>query len=183
MPKNILVITGSPRKNGNSDTLAEAFISGANESGNKVLKFEAAFKNIGGCKACNACWSRGAPCVFADDFAELSELLEAADVLVFCTPVYWFGMSAQMKLAIDKFYAYVRLACPRKLKVKESVLLACAGDGDEKVFDGAIGTYKGITNYLKWKDRGIIAVPAVHELSDIANNPALEKAHELGRNI
>lgn len=183
MSKNILVITGSPRKHGNSDLLSEAFIKGADESGHSVSKFEAASLRIDGCKACDRCWSLGKPCVFDDGFSQLAPLLEKAEVLVLCTPVYWFGMSSQIKLAIDKFYAYVRPKSPRKLQIKESVLIACAGDDDNEVFDGLVGTYNGIVNYLGFEDKGMLLVPSVYNPGDVSKTKALEAAEDLGRQI
>jgi len=181
--KNILVLTGSPRKNGNSELLADAFIKGALESGHEVNKFETAFKSILGCKACEACWSNGKACVFDDDFIELTQFLNVAEVIVFITPVYWFGMTAQIKLAIDKLYSYMNSKCPNKLKIEESCLIACAGDEGEEVFEGVIGTYKGIVNYLKWKDRGILTVPSVYEIGDVLKTGYVLKAEEMGISI
>ena len=183
MSKNILVLTGSPRKGGNSELLADAFIKGAMSKGHNVSKFETAFKRIHGCKACDACWTNGKACVFNDDFIELTPLLNVADIIVFCTPVYWFGMTAQIKLAIDKFYSYMVPRCPYKLNIKESCLITCAEDNNEEVFDGIIGNYKGIVNYLKWEDRGILTVPSVHGAGDVLKTDFIFKAEEMGKNI
>jgi multimeric flavodoxin WrbA len=87
MGKNILIITGSPRKNGNSDMMADAFIKGALAAGHKTIKFEAAFKKISGCTACDKCWSTGSACVINDDFAGLEPLLEEADMIVLAFPL------------------------------------------------------------------------------------------------
>lgn len=183
MVKNILVLTGSPRKNGNSEMMADAFIKGARAKGHIVTKFETAMKNIGGCKACNTCWSKGSACSFQDDFSELEPLLESADVIVFVTPLYWSGMSSQIKATIDRLYAYVSGNCKRPLKIRESVFMIC-GEGEEhNMFNGAIETYKGIINYLKWKDLGIITVPGVANKGDIASTNALKQAENLGMSI
>ena len=181
--KNILVVTGSPRRNGNSDSMADAFIKGAVSAGHEAQKFEAARKAIGGCRACKACWKKGKPCTFSDDFDELSPLLEAADVLVFSTPVYWFGFPAQIKAAIDKMNAYLSESCPRPLKIKQSVLLVCGADEGMELFDGITATYKSIARYMNWEDKGILAVPGVSEKGDIAKTGALKKAEELGRSL
>jgi multimeric flavodoxin WrbA len=183
MNKNILIITGSPRKRGNTSLLAESFKLGAQEKGHEVTIFDAGSKKINGCTACNNCWSKGTACIFTDGFTELEPLLEKADVIVIASPLYWFGMSTQIKAPIDKLYAYVREACLRPLKIKESVLLVCGGDEDIQVFDGIIGTYKGIYKYMKWENKGIIAVPDVYELGDIVGREALAQARELGSSI
>ena len=100
----IVVLTGSPRKNGNSAYLAEQFIKGAEEKGHEVFRFDCAFKQVEPCRACNRCGMDG-PCIHNDDFQELSPHLIDADMVVFATPMYYFGVSAQMKRVIDRFYA------------------------------------------------------------------------------
>jgi multimeric flavodoxin WrbA len=181
--KNILVMTGSPRRNGNSDRMADAFIKGAQSVGHEVIKFETSRKEIGGCNACNTCWSKGKPCSFQDDFDELAPLLEAADVIVFSTPLYWFSLPAQIKAAIDKMYAYTGENCKQSLKIKESLLFVCGADEGMKVFDGIIATYREIAHYMKWEDKGVLAVPRVNEIGDIEATNALTKAEEHGKSL
>lgn len=179
MSKNILVITGSPRKGGNSDALAEAFIKGAKAQGHTVTSFNAT-KKIGGCKACDTCWSKGQACSFTDAFTDLEPLLEQADAVVFVTPLYWFGFSAQIKAAIDRTYAYISPKTARPLKIKESALIACAGDTDVHVFDGLVLTYEIMLKYMQWHNAGILTVPAVLEKGDVFKTDALEKAEQFG---
>ena len=181
--KNILVLTGSPRKNGNSDRMADSFIKGALSVGHEVNKFETARKKIGGCKACKACWSNGKPCIFQDDFDELSTLLEAADVIVFSTPIYWFSFPSQLKAAIDKMNSYLVTNCKRPLKIKESFLLVCGADEGMKIFDGIIATYKQIALYMKWEEKGVLAVPEVREKGDIETTDAIAKAEMYGKSL
>ncbi len=122
--KKILVITGSPRKGGNSSLLADAFIRGAENAGHTITRFNAAHKQIKGCIACNKCYSKESACVFKDDFNELAPTLESADLVAFVTPLYWFTFPTQIKAAIDKMYALV--VGERNLKGKETMLLICA---------------------------------------------------------
>ncbi len=182
MKKNILVLTGSPRKGGNSDMMADAFIRGATAQGHTVTKFETAMKSISGCRACDTCWSTETACSFHDGFTELEPLLEQADVVVLATPLYWFSLPAQLKAAIDRLYAYGSKACRRPLKATETALLAC-GEGRARDFDGAVETYKGIADYLRWQIRGIITVPAVSAKGDIVRTDALTRAEKLGAEI
>lgn len=181
--KNILVLTGSSRRNGNSDRMADAFIKGALSVGCEVTKYEASRKEIHGCIACKTCWSKGKPCSFQDGFDELGPLLEAADVIVFSTPLYWFSFPAKIKAAIDKMYAYVGKECKHPLKIKESLLLVCGADDDMKIFNGIIATYKEIAHYMKWEDKGVLVVPKVNEKGDIEATDALMKAEELGKSL
>lgn len=181
MKKNILVLTGSPRKGGNSDLMAEAFIEGVMKAGHEVMKFETAAKNINGCRACNTCFSKGVACSFQDDFNELVPLLEIADLIVFATPLYWYSFPTQIKAAIDKLYSFI--IGQRPLKIKECVLLACGEEEDKKVFDGIIKSYELTALNRKWNDRGQLIVPGVNNKGDIRNTNALEKAKKLGLSI
>lgn len=181
MPKNILVLTGSPRKGGNSDMLAESFIKGASDQGHHIIKFETAFKKIIPCIACNRCWTQGTACVVPDAFTELEPLLEKADMLVFVTPIHWFAMSVSIHLALDKLYAYARNG-NKTLPITEAMLLMCSADGPD-AFRGAMETYKLILDYLNWKDAGTLTVPNVSQKNDILNTNALIRAERLGSRI
>ncbi len=180
--KNILVLTASPRNNGNSIKLAESFIKGAKASGNTVTRFDTGKKKIGYCIACDTCWSKDTPCSFKDDFLEAAPLLEEADVIVFSTPLYWFSFPTQMKALIDKIYAYLSDDCPRPLKPKECYLLACGGDTEPQVYDGLIATYKEVISYIKWNDNGILIAYGVGPVGDIDGRIELEEAEKLGKN-
>lgn len=181
MKKNILVLTGSPRKGGNTDLLVEAFKEGALEAGHEVTRFDTAGSGIKGCIACNTCFSTGQACTIDENFNVLAPFIEAADVLVLAAPLYWFTFPAQIKAAIDKLYAF--LVGKRKLKIKECVLLACAGDNKIQSFDGLIRSYALIAEYSKWTDKGRITVPGVYEKGDIKRTNALEKARQLAMNL
>ena len=100
----ITVLTGSLRAKGNSAYLAEQFIKGAQEKGHEIYRFDCAFKHVEPCRACNRCGMNGT-CIFNDDFLELRPKLIESDMVVFATPMYYFGISAQMKRVIDRFYA------------------------------------------------------------------------------
>lgn len=181
--KYVLVLTGSPRRNGNSETLADAFIKGARGKGHEVVKFDTAANIMMGCRACDACWSKGEACAFKDAFTDLAPHLPKADVLVLASPLYWFSFSGQIKSAIDKFYAFMGPASPVKLKLKEAVLLMCAEDHRPEAFSGAVGSYKEMCNFLELTDRGVITVTGVGKVGDIAGNAALKEAEELGAAI
>ena len=101
----VLVITGSPHKNGTTAALAEQFIAGAKAAGHEVTRFDAAFKQVHPCIACEKCHTADAGCVFKDDMEELNPLLFAADAVAFVSPAYYYTVSAQIKAAIDRFYA------------------------------------------------------------------------------
>ena len=181
MKKKILVLTGSPRNGGNSDLLADAFIKGASDAGHEVVKVKTDQKSIKGCKACNACYSKGAACVFNDDFNEVAPLLESSDVIVMATPVYWYTFPTQLKAVIDKIYA--PFGGKRPIKGKECIFMACAEENDEVVFEGIEKSWDMIIGLLEWKDRGRLFVPGVNNVGDIKNTDALGRAEKLGASI
>lgn len=179
MGKRILILTGSPRKGGNSDLMADAFAQGASEVGNIVVRFDTAHKQIQGCRACDNCFSKGKACVFNDDFNELASLMAESDVIVFCTPLYWYSFPAQMKAAIDKFYSFI--IGKRDLPVKECMLLSCGELEDPHVFDGMVRSFELIAQDRGWKNRGHYLVNSVSEKGAISNTEYLQKICDIGR--
>jgi len=178
MKKKILVLTGSPRNGGNSDLMADAFIKGACAAGHEVVKVKADEKNVRGCKACCACYSKGTACVFNDDFNEIAPHLDCADVVAVATPVYWYTFPAQLKAVIDKMYAlYVG---KKSLSAKECVLMACAEENDKEAFEGMTRSWDMILKLLDWVEKGRLIVPGVNNVGDIKKTDALEKAEALG---
>ena len=174
----ILVITGSPRKNGNSNTLADNFIKGAQDAGHNVVRFDSAFKNVHPCIACNKCGMSG-QCVFKDDFEFVKANIVDADAVVFATPMYYFGISAQIKAVIDRFYAI-----NGQIHVsKKAVLLMTYADTSEKKAQPIISHYEALLSYLGWSDSGKIIAPGVWTEGDIKNTQYPQKAYELGKNL
>lgn len=181
MSKNILILTGSPRKGGNTDKLADAFIAGARQAGHTTVKFSTADKHIKGCIDCQTCFSKGNACSIPDDFAQLAPLLKQADMVVFATPLYWFTFPMQLKAAIDKFYAF--FIGKRPLKIKECALMVCGGGTDLSAYDGIVKSYKLIADFLSWKDSGVIIVPGLHDKDEILKTDGLKRAEEFGQSI
>lgn len=183
MMKNIVVLTGSHRKNGNSDKLAESFIKGAAEKGHIINKIDAAYLNINDCLGCNSCWTKTGICIQQDDISKIHPILVNADVIVFVSPLYFYGMSAKLRCVIDRMYAYCAEGCEETLKIKECALLMCGECDSEKYFSGAVDTYLYTADYMKWMNSGVILVPGVLNKDDIANTDGLARAYELGLKI
>ena len=182
MGKNIVVITGSPRRGANTDTLVNAFIKGAVASGNNVTKFDAAGSGVKGCIACGRCYSGNVACPNDGAFSEFAPSLEGADIVVIATPLYWFTFSSQIKAVIDKFHALMH---KRREKIKnKDTMLFCVAETDEDVdFEGIIRTYELMNAYLEWNEIGRIIVPDLHSSEDILKTDALEKVEKLGKGI
>lgn len=175
---DILVLTGSPRENGNSNYLAEEFMRGAKESGHKVFRFDAAQKDVHPCIACNSCGMDG-PCVFKDDFEIVREHIVTADMVVFATPMYYFGISAQLKAVIDRFYAINgQIHAPKKA----ALLMTYANTSPKQA--RPIGShYDTLIEYLGWSDAGRVIAPGVWTSGSIKSTGFPKKAYELGKNL
>lgn len=104
MTKNVLVLSASPRKGGNSDLLCDEFVQGAKKAGHDAEKVFLREKKIGYCVACDACRKNGGRCFQKDDMPAILEKMMTADVIVMATPVYFYSMSAQLKTLIDRVY-------------------------------------------------------------------------------
>lgn len=180
--KNILIITGSGRIQGNSERLAQAFASGAQAAGHTVHLFRSAAQPMRACMHCEQCWSKGKPCVIDDNFNTLYPLLEQAELLVFCSPLYWYNLSGHIKCAIDRMYPYSKKNRLRDMPVKETMLLMCGQSHFLRSFAGPAEAYRQMLGYKRWKDRGRLFVTGVDDLGDIAKGSDLKKAEEMGRN-
>ena len=174
----ILVITGSPRINGNSNTLADNFIKGAKENGHNVVRFDSAFKNVHPCVACNKCGMDG-DCVFNDDFNFIKDNIVDSDMVVFITPMYYFGISAQLKAVIDRFYSINgKIHTPKK-----SALILTYADTSAKEAEPIKKHYEVLLNYLGWQDVGQIIASGVWTEGSVNNKDYPKQAYELGKSL
>lgn len=177
---NIVVISGSPRKNGNTDQLADAFIKGAEAAGNQVTKFHVAdVKMNNGCLGCNYCQRNDGECVQKDGMQAIYDALYQADTLVLATPVYYFGMSGQIKMILDRTYASLSKPYP----ISSAALLVAYGGEQEADASSVVSQYHQILEYSNWQDKGVVTAGGLMEKNDIAGHPALLKAEELGKSF
>lgn len=183
MPKNILILNGSPRRGGNTDSLVEAFKKGCATAGHSVETFVVTSDPIQGCRACDQCWSKGEACIFDDGLRRLSPMLERADVLVQATPFYYFSYSAQIKAALDKMYPYISPNRKADLKIKECILLLCEGAEEKEDCDGLLQSFDTMCKYLEWKNAGVVIANGVLAKGDIKGHPALGEAEKLAAGL
>ena len=175
----IVVLTGSPRRNGNSAYLAEQFIKGARESGHDIYRYDCAFRQVEPCRACNRCGMDG-PCVIKDDFDELRPRLVEADMVVFAIPMYYFGMSAQMKRVIDRFYA---INGQIKGASKKAAFLMTYADTSAKEAEPMLVHYRTLTDYLGWNSVGEVVAAGVWTAGSVRNTEYGEQAYQLGKSV
>jgi multimeric flavodoxin WrbA len=184
MSKEILVVTGSARREGNSDLLAQAFARGAQAAGHRVTVFPAAQKHIGGCLGCDLCWSQERPCIQKDDMLEAYPLFQKADVLVLASPVYFSCLTAQLKAFLDRTYCFASAPEGQKPRIRESVLLLTAGDGPQSAaFDAPLKIYRDTIRFWEVQDRGVIKAGGLGEKGAIQGTHWLIDAEELGKRI
>ena len=177
MSKKIVVITGSPRKNGNSFAMTDAFIETVKAKGHTVIRFDAAMKTVGGCHACETCFKTGRACSFDDDFNTIAPEIETADAVVFTAPVYWYSFPAQIKAVIDKLYSF--MVAGKDIAGKECALISCCEEDDIKVMDGLRIPYESTAALLRWKSLGEVLIPGVLNPGDINSTVGIAQAEAL----
>ena len=175
----IVVLEGSPHKKGSSDLLAEQFIKGAEEAGHTVQILDAAHMEIHPCLGCGHCGMDGA-CVQKDDNTIIRDALLDADMAVFVTPVYYFGMSAQLKLVIDRFYSYTTKLSDKRMK---TALIAAAYDTDPKTMSCLRDHYISLCGYMRFQDMGMILGTGCGSPAMTRTASHMQSAYELGKSL
>ena len=177
MGKKIVVITGSPRKNGNSFAMTDAFIQAAEAKGHTVTRFDAAMKKVGGCRACETCFKTGKACSFDDDFNTIAPAILEADAVVFTMPVYWYSIPAQIKGVIDRLFSFV--VGGKDIAGKECGMIVCCEEEDLSVMDGVRIPLERSAALMKWKVVGEVLIPGVLNAGDIAKTDGCAQAAAL----
>lgn len=178
MSKNILVISAGPRKGGNSETLADAFVKGARESQNNVEKVALNDKSIGFCRGCLAC-QKTQRCVIHDDADMIAQKMRSADVIVFATPIYYYEMCGQMKTMLDR----ANPLYTSDYAFRDVYMLSAAADDEEGTDSRAVSGLEGwISCFDKARLAGTVFAGGVTAVGDIKDHPSLEKAYQMGKN-
>ena len=176
---NILILSGSPRKGGNTDLLVEAFVKGASQKHHVEVVSVHDYK-VNPCMGCNACFKNKAnACVQNDDMSLIYEKMSQADMLVIASPVYFYGLSAQLKAVIDRFHNPIR----NSSSVKKMALLLVGAATLPELFDSILAQYRLCLNFFKLEDAGRVLVRGVKDKGDIQNTNALNEAFDLGEKV
>lgn len=181
MSKKIVVITGSPRKGGNSFAMTDAFIQAAEGKGHTVTRFDAAFHEIGGCHACETCYRTGKPCSFDDDFNKFAPAILEADAIVFTTPVYWYSIPGQIKNVIDRLFCFV--VGGKDIAGKKCALITCCEEDDLTVMDGVRIPIERSAALMKWEMAGEVLIPGVLEAGAIEKTDGCAQAAALAEKL
>lgn len=174
----ILILTGSPRRNGNTDRLAQSFAKGAEES-NQVEIVSVCDYKVNPCIGCNSCFSReGNRCFQNDDMTAIYEKLSQADILIIASPVYFYGISSQLKAIIDRLHTPLR----NSFNIKKLGLILVGAATLPELFDAIITQYKLVLNFFKLEDAGSVLVRGAKEKGEVSEED-LKKAFELGKSL
>lgn len=173
----IVVVTGSPRKHGNTFAMTDAFIQSAQNKGHEVVRFDAAMMKIGGCHACMTCYKSCKACTFDDDFNLIAPHILDADAVVYAMPVYWYSIPAQIKGVIDRVFSLV--VGGKDIAGKKCAVITCCEEHDASVMDGVTMPLKRSFDLLKWEYVGAVCVPSVFNEGDISQTDGCAQAAAL----
>lgn len=178
MSKKVLIISASPRRGGNSDTLCDQFMAGAKEAGNVVEKVFLRDKKINYCTACYACKNDGT-CVQKDDAAQVLDKMREADVILMATPVYFYTMNGQMKTLIDR-----TVPLYSRMSDKDMYFIATAAVGSKSAIDRTIEEFRGFMDcYSNFREKGIIKAAGVWNIGDVKETSYMDEAYKMGKNV
>ena len=190
--KNILIIQGGGRANGNTAQLVNSFTKGAEDAGHQVEIISLLKNEVKDCLGCNAC-RYGKPCVQKDAFNDMIPKIKAADLIVFASPLYFWTISSRIKAFIERFYCIAEedlnppLGRYEKYPVKDCALLITSADNYFWTFEQAVSYYKfSLVNYIGFNDKGILLAGGCGDTNgkpQIDRTPHLKSAYEFGKNI
>ncbi len=178
MSKRVLILSGSPRRQGNSDILCDEFTKGAREAGHQVEKIRISEKTIGYCRACYACRDTGT-CILHDDMAELLQKMIDCDVMVLASPVYFYSIDAQLKAVIDR-----TVARWTEVKNKELYYIVTAADSEPEAAETTLACFRGYADCIEDAcEKGVIYGMGAYEPGEIRTSAAMQEAYNVGKQV
>lgn len=178
--KKVLILSGSPRKGGNSDILCDEFMRGAIDAGNEVEKIRVTEKKIAPCSGCYFCRNSGGRCALNDDMTDILQKIIDCDVLVLSSPVYFYSICAQLKAVIDR-----TVARWTEIANKDLYYIATAAEDDEDTLDITLSCFHGFAMCIDgYDEKGTLYGKGVYEKGDVLNRPELMTiAYEMGNSV
>ena len=172
----IIIVVGSMRRGGNTDLLARAFAEGANKN-HTVEIISVTDYHVNPCIGCNSCFTReNHQCFQKDDMGKIYEKLQSADMLVIASPVYFYGISAQLKAIVDRLHTPIR----NEFSIKKLALLLVGAAELPEVFDAVKVQYQLVLDFFHLQDAGMVLVSGVRDIGDIEKTGALKEAYDFG---
>lgn len=178
MSKKVLILSGSPRKSGNSDLLCDEFMRGALEAGHEVEKIRVQEKKVACCIACYACRDTGI-CAIKDDMAEIMQKMIDCDVMVLASPVYFYSIDAQLKAVID------RSVCRwTEVKNKEMYYIMTAADEERTSMDTTLACFRGYADCVEGAiEQGVIYGTGLYGAGEVRGKAVMQEAYEMGKRV
>ena len=179
MSKQILIVKGSPRKNGNTSAMADAFTKGTSENGNTITEVVLKDKIIGDCMDCGTCQRNGGTCIQKDDMTEIYEAMKNADAIVLASPVYFYTWTSLMKRMIDRTFAVEPFLTDKKF-----YLLSAGAAPEEKYMQTMIDSFRQYISCFRAggnEEGGILFAYGTNGPSDVTTMSVLEEAYQMGK--
>ncbi len=178
MSKKVLILSGSPRKSGNSDLLCDEFMRGALEAGHEVEKIRVQEKKVACCIACYACRDTGI-CAIKDDMAEIMQKMIDCDVMVLASPVYFYSIDAQLKAVID------RSVCRwTEVKNKEMYYIMTAADEERTSMNTTLACFRGYADCVEGAiEQGVIYGTGLYGAGEVRGKAVMQEAYEMGKRV
>ncbi len=179
MKKKILILNGSPRKNGNTAALIDRFIDGAQKVGHDITRFNIQQMNIHPCIGClKGGKDPNSPCTQKDDMDKIYKAFKECDLVVLASPMYYWSFTAQLKAVLDRLFA---VAEEFKAMPKKDCMMIIAAEDDSESNKAPLFSYYGLLmNALNWNDKGSLIAGGVYEVGDITGKPTLDEAYRMG---
>ncbi|MBR6000050.1 MAG: flavodoxin family protein [Oxalobacter sp.] len=177
----IVILTGSPRRKGNTFAMVNAFKEAAAQQGHTITQFDTAFMKVAGCRGCDKCYAKGTACIYKHEFNKVVDTILEADFILIASPVYWYTFPAQIKAVIDHFYAFC--VGGKDFKGKQCALIACCAETSLETFDGIRFAFKKTMEYLKCQIVDEILIPDVTAPGDIKQTDGEKRAAELALSL
>ena len=179
MGKRVLILSGSPRKGGNSDTLCDEFMRGAIEAGHEVEKIWVQGRKVAPCMACYYCTDHSGECAIKDDMADVLQQIIDADVIVLASPVYFYSISAQLKATIDR-----TVARWLEVKNKEFYYIATCAEAEPEAVETTFACFHGYADCVEGAvEKGKIAGIGVYEAGAVKDTEYMKAAYEMGKGV
>ena len=175
----ILILMGSPNRKGSTNILVEEFTKGAKERGHSCEVIDVCRADVHSCTGCISCGYEG-PCVQKDGMEKIRNTLLSSDMVVFATPLYYYGMSAQLKTVVDRFCAFSSSLNSKGLR---SALLSVAWNSDDWTFDALEMHYKTLVRYINMKDEGMVLGYGCGTPAMTKGSRYPDQAYTLGKNL
>lgn len=179
MKKKVVILSSSPRRGGNSDTLCDEFLRGALEVGHEAEKIFLRDKTIHYCNGCSVCSLQKKPCPQQDDAAGVIDRMLAADVIVMATPVYFYTVCAQMKTLIDRCCGLYT-----EMRDKQFYFILTAAEDDRRLLERTVDTFQGFLDCLENPViKGVVYGTGVWHPGEVKDKPVMQEAYEMGKQV